>query len=341
LALDILKVTAASATGTLLTNENIPMFGWLQILRWGGDISRLPAHAVFVNRPPSAWQQYGAIIVGTLIFLLAQSALIAVLPASIRRRKQAEEEVRRLNADLEQRVIERTAELTASNRELDSFAYAVSHDLRAPLRAMNGFSKALNEDFGNQLGSEAKVYLDQIEIACRKMGELIEGILVLSRSTRGDLQRDRIDLSALATGILAELAQAEPGRAVTADIEPDLVVYGDSRMIESVMRNLLGNAWKYTARTPAPLIRVYSGEVDGRTGICVGDNGAGFDMTHASHLFQPFRRLHRQDEFPGIGIGLATVQRIVNRHGGQIHAQAAPGEGATFCFTLAGESEGA
>ncbi|HJW55840.1 MAG TPA: PAS domain S-box protein [Burkholderiaceae bacterium] len=252
----------------------------------------------------------------------------------ITERKQAAKALLELNANLEQRVVLRTAELTAANQELDSFAYAVSHDLRAPLRAMSGFSRALIEDYGDRLEGEAKNDLDQIDIASRKMADLIDGILALSRCTRGDLRHDVVDLSVLAATLVAALARTEPGREVSTDIEPGLKVCGDARMIEAVMRNLLGNAWKYTARTPAAVIRVYSGEVDGQPGICVADNGAGFDMAHAERLFQPFQRLHRQDEFPGLGIGLATVQRIVRRHGGEIHAVAAPGAGATVCFSL-------
>jgi PAS domain S-box-containing protein len=248
--------------------------------------------------------------------------------------KRAEEEIHRLNAGLEQRVEERTAELVAANMELDAFAYAVSHDLRAPLRAMNGFSQALVEDFGEQLHGEALVYLEQIITASRHMGQLIDGLLTLSRSTRGEFHRDRLDLSQVAEAIRQELVRAEPGRVVEWRIEPDIQVSGDAVMLEAVMHNLIGNSWKYTAGTQTPQISVYSEERHGTRCCCVADNGAGFDMKHAGQLFKPFQRLHRQDEFPGIGIGLATVQRIVHRHGGEIGAEAEPGKGAVFRFTL-------
>jgi len=253
-------------------------------------------------------------------------------------RRQAEDEVRRLNADLEQRVAERTAELTAANQELDSFAYAVSHDLRAPLRAMSGFSQALTQDYGSLLQGEALVYLEQINLASGKMSELIDGLLVLSRSTRGELQHDAIDLTSLSQRLLEELAHSEPERQLAIQVAPGLQTFGDVRMIEVVMRNLLANAWKYSAHVePAgsAQIRVYREIRDGQGYFCVADNGAGFDMAHANRLFQPFQRLHRQDEFPGIGIGLATVQRIVHRHGGSIEARGEAGKGAVFCFSLA------
>lgn len=249
-------------------------------------------------------------------------------------RAQAEAEIHRLNIELDDRVNRRTAELEAANQELESFAYAVSHDLRAPLRAMSGFSQALLEDYGERLDGKARIYLDQITLSSRRMSELIDGILTLSRSTRGDLRRDPVDISALAERLLAERAAAEPERQVAWRVEPNLRGQGDPVMLEVVMRNLIENAWKYTAKTLDATIRVYSENEEGERCFCVADNGAGFDMAHANRLFKAFQRLHRQEEFPGIGIGLATVWRIVHRHGGAIRAEGAPGRGATFRFTL-------
>lgn len=251
------------------------------------------------------------------------------------------EELRRLNADLERRVAERIAELTAANQELDAFAYAVSHDLRAPLRAMSGFAAALEEDYGGELKGEAHMFIEEIVKASGRMGHLIDGILKLSRSTRGELQREEVDLSELAEAALADLQRPEPERRVIWQVEPGLRVSGDSVMLGAVIQNLLGNAWKYSAGKADALIRVHTEQREGRRWVCVADNGAGFDMKHADKLFKPFQRLHRQDEFPGIGIGLATVQRILRRHGGDITALAEPGQGATFCFTLPGSPNGA
>jgi PAS domain S-box-containing protein len=226
------------------------------------------------------------------------------------------------------------AELRATNAELDAFAYAVSHDLRAPLRAVMGFSEALQQDYGDALTSEARMFLDQIGVAGRSMSELIDGLLALSRCTRGELNLQRLDISMMAEHLFAEQARAHPGHKPSCWAQPGMSARGDPLMIEVVLRNLIENAWKYTARTPEPAIRVHIDAVQGRAWLCVSDNGVGFNEAFAKKLFKPFQRLHRQEEFPGIGVGLATVQRIVSRHGGFIRASGAPDKGASFCFTL-------
>jgi PAS domain S-box-containing protein len=248
--------------------------------------------------------------------------------------KAAQAALLELNATLESRVAARTAELTAANQELDSFVYAVSHDLRAPLRAMIGFSGVLEEDLGPALPPEAKGHLNHIVQAGRKMSALVEGLLTLSRSARGDLQRHRVDVSALARVRLSELAAAERARPVAVSVEDGLVFQGDERLLASVVDNLLDNAWKYTGTTAQASIRVQACQEAGYSGFSVIDNGAGFDMAYTARLFKAFQRLHRQDEFPGIGIGLATVQRIVKRHGGHVTATGEPGKGAVFSVWL-------
>jgi PAS domain S-box-containing protein len=265
---------------------------------------------------------------------VAGSKLFTVILRDVTQHIQDEQEILRLNAELDRRVQERTAELRAANQELESFSYSVAHDLRAPLRAMVGFSQALMEDYGEHIDREARVYLDQIVRGSEHLAELIDGLLQLSRSVRGELHRDQVDLSALSVAILKEFARQEPARSVAWQVQNGLMVRADPRMIEIMMRNLLGNAWKYTSRSPAASIRVYASDEGPQRLFHVADNGSGFNMAHSEKLFQPFQRLHRHDEFPGIGIGLATVQRILNRHGGQIHAISAPGEGAEFTFTL-------
>ncbi|MDB4960760.1 MAG: histidine kinase [Myxococcales bacterium] len=238
-----------------------------------------------------------------------------------------------LLANLERRVEERTAQLQMINDELESFSSAVSHDLRAPLRAIDAFTAQLAEDHGEALGSVGLAVLKRVHGATSRMQALVEDLLALSKASRGVLARDQVDLAALAREILGELQRADPQREVQVVIAPDLRVDGDPRLLRAVLDNLLGNAWKFTRKRPRGRIEVGHGADDC---VFVRDNGAGFDPTYQDKLFRPFQRLHSSTEFEGTGIGLATVHRIIHRHGGRIWAESAPGEGATFSFTLDG-----
>ncbi|HEV8393493.1 MAG TPA: ATP-binding protein [Vicinamibacterales bacterium] len=235
---------------------------------------------------------------------------------------------------LEERVRERTAALDASNQELEAFCYSVSHDLRSPLRAIDGFSQALLEDMEGRLDADAAGHLARIRAASQRMAALIDDLLSLSRITRTDLAVKRVDLSAMARAVCEELAAAQPGRTVTAVVEDGLDAMADPRLMRQVLENLLGNAWKFTSKQPAARIEFGARPgADGRVYL-VGDNGAGFDPAYADRLFGVFQRLHAMTDFPGTGVGLAIVDRIVKRHGGRVWAEAAVGKGATFFFTL-------
>jgi PAS domain S-box-containing protein len=247
--------------------------------------------------------------------------------------KRAEQQIQQLNASLEERIRERTQALKAAYDELESYSYAVAHDLRSPLRIINGFAQALEED-NPHLAPESHRHLERIRDASKKMGELIDGLLKLSQMARGELQRNPVDLSAIATRQLRELAATSPDRAVDWSVQPGLMAMADGPLIEALLQNLLHNAWKYSAQTPQARIRFTVQEREGHREFVVTDNGAGFDMARAAKLFQPFQRLHMPHEFAGLGIGLATARRIVLRHGGELRADSAPGEGARFYFTL-------
>lgn len=252
----------------------------------------------------------------------------------ITERYKAQEEIQRLNKDLEKRVAARTAELVAANQELETFNYSVSHDLRSPLRAVDGFSRYLQEEFSSQLSSEARDALDRVCEATARMDQLITGLLNLSQVGRTRLQSRPVNLSALAGAIAAELKQSEPRRDVQFAITPDLRAEGDPELLRSVLQNLIGNAWKYTGKHKKAHIEFGAEQIGDENAFYVRDDGAGFNQKNAAKLFTAFQRLHGAQEFPGTGIGLTIVQRILQRHGGRIWAEGAEDKGATFYFTI-------
>jgi light-regulated signal transduction histidine kinase (bacteriophytochrome) len=249
-------------------------------------------------------------------------------------RKRAEEKLRSFNVELEQRVRERTVELDASTKELEAFSYSVSHDLRAPLRAIDGFGHALLEDCEAKLDADGKDHLRRIRAATQRMGTLIDDLLRLSRLTRTEMLVEKVNLTELAWSVINELQKSEPERVVRIEIAEGLEVTADPKLMRIALENLLGNAWKFTAKRSEATIELGSTNEGAKTTYFVRDNGAGFDMAYVGKLFTPFQRLHSIEEYPGTGIGLGTVQRIMNRHGGRVWAEGQVDRGAAFHFSF-------
>ncbi len=252
----------------------------------------------------------------------------------IKERRKVEREVRKLNVELEKRVEERTTELATTNKELEAFSYSVSHDLRAPLRSMTGFSEALLEENQASLDPQTKDYLHRISDAAHRMGRLVDDLLRLSRVTRAEIKKVHINLSGLAEEIAGELQSSAPERDVHWLITPNLFADADPELLKIVFSNLLGNAWKFTGKRDRAIIEFGCKKSEKELLYYVKDNGAGFDPQYTSKIFTPFQRLHKREEFDGEGIGLSLVQRIIQRHGGTIWAEAKLDEGATIYFKL-------
>ena len=267
-------------------------------------------------------------IFGTSLWIALRKTAIIPLQTEIEERIKAE------------KVLEkRTAELEGSNRELEAFSYSVSHDLRAPLRSMDGFSRALLDDYSDKLDEEGKDFLQRIRSAAGRMGSLIDDMLEMSRTTRAELKCANINLGDIAEIIALQLQNSDRERSVNFDVEKDLVLYGDKNLMAIVIENLISNAWKYTSQNELTEIKIGKMQVKDETVFYCKDNGVGFDLRYANKLFMPFQRLHGGNEFEGNGIGLATVERVINRHHGRIWAESAPGEGATFFFVVSAEAE--
>jgi PAS domain S-box-containing protein len=253
--------------------------------------------------------------------------------------RESETRYRQLSEELELRVAQRTGQLEAANKEMEAFTYSVSHDLRAPLRLIDGFSLALLEDYEDKLDEEGKSYLHFVRDSAQRMARLIDDLLRLSRIGRAEMHFEMVDLSALAESVIAELRQQDPDRRVDVTIQPGLAARGDMGLLRVVLENLLGNAWKYTGKTTNARMEFGMTQQDSERVYFVRDNGAGFDMAYASKLFAPFQRLHTEAEFSGTGIGLSIVRRIITRHGGRVWAEGEVGKGATIYFTLPTEEK--
>lgn len=303
----------------------VPGYGW-------GVISQQPLRASVAFTAKQG--QLRRLLTGYGIILLLCNVAIFMASGIAAKRRQVEEN-RRMKIELEQRVAERTHQLDVANKELEAFSYSVSHDLRAPLRSIDGFGQALLEDCADRLDEQGRQYLQRIRGATQRMGMLIDDLLMLSRVTRVEMNREPVDLVPLAQSVITGLEIAEPSRKIERQVQDGMVANGDPHLLRIVLENLIGNAWKFTQHaSPARIEMGMRTDEAGTPVYFVRDNGVGFDMAYADKLFGAFQRLHSSYDFPGTGIGLATVQRIIHRHGGRVWAESEMGKGASFYFTL-------
>lgn len=313
----------------MLDTANIPGDGRIRVASLRDILQAIELEESERLNLQSAEAQSAALATMTMVVVMTLSAAVfvgystVVVRRGFRLRQQFEDRIRRQNLELEN-----------VNRELDAFSYSISHDLRSPLRGINGWSQAITEDCGPQLDETGQGYLQRIRGETQRMGQLIDDLLRLSRLSKSKLEIARVDLSALAEGVIARLREFNPERTVECAFQPGLHAQGDAGLLGALLTNLLENAWKFTGKVPAARIEFSAEEKEGEMVFCVRDNGAGFDMEYATKLFSAFQRMHKMTEFPGSGVGLATVQRIVNRHGGRVWADARVDQGAAFFFTL-------
>jgi len=339
LALKIMEGTPAGSIPVKAgSSEARPMFDYKQLVRFGINLDSLPAHAIIINQPESFYRQHTLLVWLTTGVMAALLIIIGLLVYVAKIRQQTAESLAEKASELERRVAERTIELKTANEELESFSYSVSHDLRAPLRHIYGFSQILYGDYRDRIDDMGRDYLNRICKAVGHMNALIDDLLGFSRVGRMDISPVHVNMSRLAESVVSMFRESEPERLVEISIMEGLTVKGDTNLLEIVLQNLIGNAWKYSAKKTSTENHPASIEfgrtvIEGVDTFYVRDNGVGFDMEYKEKLFKVFERLHGK-EFAGTGVGLATVHRIVTRQGGKIWADSEPGKGAVFYFTL-------
>ncbi len=330
----ILKGENVQSMKVVRNSPNRYMFNYPSLRRFGIDESLLPPDSIILNRPPSIFEQYSQYVWTTLIAIGLLFIFVVFLLFEISARHKVERVLKDHQDHLEDKVRARTIELEAANKDLESFSYSVSHDLRAPLRGIDGYSQILLDDYADKLDAEGVNYLTRIRIGAQRMAQLIDDILELSRVTRCKLVSESLNLSAMAQEVAERLKKNYNNRDIDLHIEENVTAQGDRHLVEVALENLFDNAWKYTSKTSHAHIEFGRRASGSQTVYYLSDNGAGFDMKYSNKLFRAFQRLHAVEDFPGTGIGLASVYRVIDRHGGRVWVEAEEGKGATFYFTL-------